>query len=57
MRGEKFRFAVGFGNTMGKRKSEVLGEELLNVWALDIVGFLDLNHFEDLHRESDQHVK
>ena len=27
---------------------EVFGEELLDVWALDVVGFLDLDNFQDL---------
>lgn len=33
---------------MGKRKFEVLREELLNVWALYIISLLQLNDFEDL---------
>ena len=33
---------------MRKRELEVLGEELLDVWALDVVGLLELNNLEDL---------
>ena len=42
-----------FGDTMWKREFEVLAEELLDIWALDIIGLLDLDDFEDLHCESD----
>jgi hypothetical protein len=31
-----------------KRELEVLGEELLNVWALYIIGLLDFDDLEDL---------
>lgn len=31
-----------------KRKLEVLGEELLDVWAADVVGLLNLDDLEDL---------
>jgi hypothetical protein len=31
-----------------KREFEVLGEELLDVWSLDIVGLLELNNLENL---------
>jgi hypothetical protein len=31
-----------------KRELEVLGEELLDVWALDVFGLLELNDLEDL---------
>lgn len=34
---------------MWKREFEVLGEELLEVWATDVNGLLDLNDLEDLH--------
>lgn len=34
---------------MRKRELEVLGEELLDVWATDVVSLLDLNDLEDLH--------
>lgn len=37
------------GNTVRKREFEVLRKELLDVWALDIVGLLELNDLEDLH--------
>ena len=33
---------------MRKRKFEVLGEELLDVRALDVVGLLELNDLENL---------
>lgn len=33
---------------MGKRESEILGDELLDVRALDVVGLLDLDNAEDL---------
>ena len=36
------------GYTVREREFEVLGEELLDVWALDIVGLLELDHFENL---------
>jgi hypothetical protein len=36
------------GNAVGKREFEVLGKELLDVWALDVVGLLELDDLEDL---------
>jgi hypothetical protein len=33
---------------VGQRELESLDEELLDVWAADIVGLLDLNNLEDL---------
>lgn len=33
---------------MRKRKFEVLGEELLDVWSSDICRLLDFDNFEDL---------
>lgn len=33
---------------MRKREFEVLGEELLDVGALDVVGLLEFNNLEDL---------
>lgn len=33
---------------MGQREGQVLGEELLDVGALDIVGLLELDNAEDL---------
>ena len=33
---------------MGQRELEVLDEELLDVWAADIVGLLNLDNLEDL---------
>lgn len=38
------------GDTVGQRELEVLGKELLEVWAADVIGLLDLNDLEDLHR-------
>ena len=42
----------GFGGSLGytvrEREFEVFGEELLDVWALDVVGLLELNYFENL---------
>jgi hypothetical protein len=35
-------------DTVRKREFEVLGEELLDVWALDVVGLLELDNLEDL---------
>jgi len=32
-----------------KREFEVLGEELLDIWALDVVGLLELNDLEDVN--------
>lgn len=33
---------------MRKRELEVLGEELLDVWALNVIGLLELDDLEDL---------
>jgi len=33
---------------VGQREREVLGDELLDVGALDIIGLLDLDNAEDL---------
>ena len=33
---------------MGQRELEALDKELLDVWAADVVGLLDLNNLEDL---------
>lgn len=35
-------------DAVGQRELEVLGEELLDVWAADVCGLLDLNDLEDL---------
>lgn len=37
---------------MRKREFEVLGKELLNVGALDVVGLLELDDLEDLWKRS-----
>lgn len=34
---------------MRKRELEVLGEELLDVWAADVIGLFNLDDLEDLH--------
>jgi len=36
------------GNAVRKRELEFLGEELLDVWALDVFGLLELNNLEDV---------
>jgi hypothetical protein len=38
------------GNAVRKREFEVLGEKLLDVRALDVVGLLKLNDLENLHK-------
>ena len=43
-------FASSLGHTVREREFEVLGEQLLHVWAFNIVRFLDLDDFEDLFR-------
>ena len=35
-------------NAVRERKFQVLGEELLDVWAADVIGLLNLNDLEDL---------
>lgn len=37
---------------MRKREFEVLGEELFNIWALDVVVLLELDNLEDLVKVS-----
>lgn len=51
VRGEEI-LARALCNTMWKRKFEVLGEELLQVRALDVAGLLDFDDFENLHNSS-----
>jgi hypothetical protein len=36
------------GDTVGQRELKLLGEELLEVWAADIIGLLNLDDLEDL---------
>jgi hypothetical protein len=36
------------GDAVRKREFEVLGEELLDIGALDVVGLLEFNNLEDL---------
>lgn len=38
------------GNAVRKRKFEVLGEKLFDVWSSDICRLHDLDNFEDLER-------
>jgi hypothetical protein len=33
---------------VGQRELEALDEELLDVWAADVIGLLNLNNLEDL---------
>jgi len=40
--------AGGLGDTVRKGELEVLGEELLDVGAADILGLLDLDDLDDL---------
>jgi hypothetical protein len=38
---------------MGEREFEVLGDQLLDIWSLDIIGACELNHLQDLMKGSD----
>ena len=38
----------GLGDAVWKWELEVLGKELLDVWALDVISLLELNDLEDL---------
>ena len=42
--------AGSLGNAVGQRELEVLGEELLDVRAADVVGLGDLDDLEDLQK-------
>lgn len=46
--GREDLLAGGLGDTVRERELEVLGEELLDVWAADVLGLLNLNNLEDL---------
>jgi hypothetical protein len=46
--GGKELLASSLGDTVRKREFEALGEELLDVWSLDVVGLLELNNLENL---------
>ena len=46
--GSEDLLANGLGDTVGKGELEVLGEELLDVGAADILGLLDLDDLDDL---------
>lgn len=48
MSSEEFGLGIGFGDTVGKREFEALGQQLLDVRALDVVGLLELDDFENL---------
>lgn len=51
LRGEQL-LGADLGNTVGERELEVLGDELLDVGALDVGGLLNLNDTENLIRLS-----
>ena len=51
MSGEQ-SLARGLGHTVRKREFEVLGEQLFDVRALDIIGLLELDNFKDLWSQS-----
>jgi hypothetical protein len=58
--GSEDLLADGLGNAVGKGELEVLGEELLDVGAADVLGLLDLDDLDDLqgivsHDETRQH--
>jgi hypothetical protein len=40
------------GGTVGKREFQVLRDQLLDVWSLDVVGGGDFDDFEDLVKVS-----
>jgi len=44
----EYLLAGRFRNAVGKREPKFLGEELLDVWAFDVVGLLDFHNLEDL---------
>lgn len=46
--GSEDLLAGSLGDAVRKRELEVLGEELLDVWAADVLGLLDLDNLEDL---------
>lgn len=43
---------AGLGDAVGERELQVLGNQLLDVGALDVGGLLDLNNTEDLGKLS-----
>lgn len=47
MSGEE-RFRCSLGDTVRERELELRSEELLDVWALDVVGFGEFDNFKDL---------
>lgn len=51
MRGE-YSLAGSLGHTVRKREFEILGEQLFDVGALDIIGLLELDNLEDLWCQS-----
>jgi len=46
--GSEDLLANGLGDAVGKGELEVLGEELLDVGAADVLGLLDLDDLDDL---------
>lgn len=48
----KESFGGSFGDTVRKRELELWSEKLLDVRALDVVGLLNLDNFEDLSTKS-----
>ena len=46
--GSEDLLANGLGDTVGKGELEVLGEELLDVGAADVLGLLNLDDLDDL---------
>jgi hypothetical protein len=46
--GGKELLANCLGDAVRKREFEVLGEELLDIWSLDVVGLLEFNNLENL---------
>lgn len=47
--GSEDLLAGGLGDAVWKWELEVLGKELLDVWALDILGLLKLDNLENLN--------
>ena len=47
LRGEDLASLLSW-DAVGKREFEVLRQELLDVWTLDVVGLLELNDLQDL---------
>ena len=41
----------GLGDAVGEREGQVLGDQLLDVWSLDVLTLLELDDAEDLVRK------